>query len=138
ADVAYLLDKSERVGAGGHLIYVLGADHHGYVARLKAAAQALGLDAAACEVVIMQMVTLSEGGEQKKMSKRRGDFVTAAELVERIGPDATRFWMLERSQDQQLDIDLERAEAQNDPNPVFYVPYPHSGLCSISRSRWRA
>jgi arginyl-tRNA synthetase len=133
ADVAYLEDKFERVGSDGHLIYVLGADHHGYVARLKAAAQGLGHDDAATEVVIMQMVTLSEGGEQKKMSKRRGDFVTAAELVERIGPDATRFWMLERSHDQQLEIDLDRAEAHNDSNPVYYVQYMHARLCSIRR-----
>ncbi|MEO6867256.1 MAG: DALR anticodon-binding domain-containing protein, partial [Gaiellales bacterium] len=76
---------------------------------------------------------LSEGGEQKKMSKRRGDFVTAQELVERIGPDATRFWMIERSQDQQLEIDLEKAASQSDANPVYYVQYAHARLCSIRR-----
>ena len=133
ADVAYLLDKFDRVGDDGHLVYVLGADHHGYIARLKATAQALGHDADACEIQIMQMVTLSEGGEQKKMSKRRGDFVTSRELVERIGSDATRFWMLERSNDQQLEIDLDRAEEQSDANPVFYVQYAHARLCSIRR-----
>jgi arginyl-tRNA synthetase len=134
ADIAYLDDKFERVGSDGRLIYVLGADHHGYVARLKAAALALGRDAEATEIVIMQMVTLTEAGEQKKMSKRRGDFVTAAELVERIGADATRFWMLERSHDQQLEIDLDQAAAQSDDNPVYYVQYAHARLCSIRRN----
>ena len=133
ADIAYLDDKFARVGSGGHLIYVLGADHHGYIARLKGAAQALAHDADATEVVILQMVTLSEGGEQKKMSKRRGDFVTASELVDRIGPDAARFWMLERSHDQQLEIDLVKASEQSDDNPVFYVQYAHARLCSIRR-----
>ncbi len=133
ADIAYLEDKFGRVGDRGHLIYVLGADHHGYIARLKGASQALGHDADATEIVIMQMVTLTEAGKQKKMSKRRGDFVTAAELVDRIGADATRFWMLERSQDQQLEIDLDKAAAQSDDNPVFYVQYAHARLCSIRR-----
>jgi arginyl-tRNA synthetase len=134
ADIAYLEDKFERVGEGGHLIYVLGADHHGYIARLKGAAQALGHDAEATEIVILQMVTLTEAGEQKKMSKRRGDFVTASELVDRIGADATRFWMLERSHDQQLEIDLDAASRQSDDNPVFYVQYAHARLCSIRRN----
>jgi arginyl-tRNA synthetase len=134
ADIAYIEDKFARVGDNGHLIYVLGADHHGYIARLKGAAQALGHDADATEIVIMQMVTLTEAGEQKKMSKRRGDFVTAVELVERIGVDATRFWMLERSQDQQLEIDLDKAAAQSDDNPVYYVQYAHARLCSIRRN----
>lgn len=133
ADVAYLLDKFSRIGDDGHLIYVLGADHHGYIARLKAAAQALGFAPERVEILIMQMVTLVEDGEQKKMSKRRGDFVTADELVDRIGPDATRFFMLQRSNDQQLDLDLDVAEAQNDSNPVFYVQYAHARLCSIMR-----
>jgi arginyl-tRNA synthetase len=134
ADIAYIEDKFSRVGTGGHLVYVLGADHHGYIARLKGAAQALGHDADATEVVILQMVTLTEGGEQKKMSKRRGDFVTAAELIDRIGTDATRFWMLERSHDQQLELDLDKAAAQSDDNPVFYVQYAHARLCSIRRT----
>ena len=134
ADIAYLEDKFERVGERGHLIYVLGADHHGYIARLKGATQALGHPAENTEIVIMQMVTLTEAGEQKKMSKRRGDFVTAAELVDRIGADATRFWMLERSHDQQLEIDLDKASEQSDDNPVFYVQYAHARLCSIRRN----
>lgn len=133
ADVAYLLDKFGRVGERGHLIYVLGADHHGYIARLKAAASALGFDPDRCEIVILQMVSLVENGEQKKMSKRRGDFVTSDDLVDRIGSDATRFLMLQRSGDQQLDLDLELAESQSDANPVYYVQYAHARLCSIRR-----
>ncbi len=134
ADIAYLEDKFARAGDRGHLIYVLGADHHGYIARLKGASQALGHEVDTPEIVIMQMVTLTEAGEQKKMSKRRGDFVTAAELVERIGADATRFWMLERSHDQQLEIDLNRASEQGDENPVYYVQMMHARLCSIRRN----
>ena len=133
ADIAYLEDKFQRAGDRGHLIYVLGADHHGYIARLKGASQALGHEVDTPEIVIMQMVTLSEAGEQRKMSKRRGDFVTAAELVDRIGADATRFWMLERSHDQQLEIDLDKASEQGDENPVYYVQMMHARLCSIRR-----
>jgi arginyl-tRNA synthetase len=133
ADVAYLQDKFSRVGADGRLIYVLGADHHGYIARLKAATQALGHAADDCEIVIMQMVNFVEGGEQKQMSKRKGTFVTSDELVDRIGVDATRFLMLQRSHDQSLDLDLDIAEQQNDSNPVYYVQYAHARLCSIRR-----
>lgn len=133
ADIAYMVDKFSRVGDGGRLVYVLGADHHGFIARLKAVAQALGHDADLVEIVIMQMVNLVEGGEQKKMSKRRGEFVTSDELVERIGADATRFFMLQRSHDQALDIDLALAEQHSDANPVYYVQYAHARLCSIRR-----
>ncbi len=133
ADIAYIDDKFARTGEAGRLIYVLGADHHGYIARLKGAAQALGHDADHLEIVIMQMVTLTEAGEQKKMSKRRGDFVTTQELLDRIGADAVRFWMLERSHDQQLEIDLDKASEQSDDNPVFYVQYAHARMCSIRR-----
>ena len=133
ADVAYLQDKFARIGAVGRLIYVLGADHHGYIGRLKAATQALGHDAEDCEIVIMQMVNFVEGGEQKQMSKRKGTFVTSDELVDRIGADATRFLMLQRSHDQSLDLDLDIAEQQNDSNPVYYVQYAHARLCSIRR-----
>jgi arginyl-tRNA synthetase len=133
ADVAYLDHKYGRVAADGRLIYVLGADHHGYIARLKAAAQSLGYAPDSCEIVIMQMVSLLEGGEQKKMSKRKGDFVTADEVLDRIGADATRFFMLQRSHDQALDLDLDLAEQESDANPVYYVQYAHARLCSIRR-----
>jgi len=131
ADVGYLLDKYER--GRELLLYVLGADHHGYIARLQAAAQALGESAESCEIVIMQMVHLLEGGDQKKMSKRRGDFVTMAELLERIGVDAARFFLLQRSHDQTLELDLELATNETDQNPVFYVQYAHARICSIQR-----
>jgi arginyl-tRNA synthetase len=114
-------------------VYVLGADHHGYIARLKAAAQALGYDAASCEIVIMQLVSLSDGGEQRKMSKRRGEFVTMEDLLDKIGVDAARFFLVQRSHDAQLEIDLELATEQSDKNPVFYVQYAHARLCSIKR-----
>jgi arginyl-tRNA synthetase len=131
ADIGYLLHKYRR--GSDQLIYVLGADHHGYIARLKAAAQSLGYDESTCEIVIGQMVHLSDGGEQKKMSKRRGEFVLLSELLDRIGIDATRFLMLQRSLDQQLDLDLEQATEQSDKNPVYYVQYAHARLCSIRR-----
>lgn len=134
ADLAYLQHKRDRIDhSRGRLIYVLGADHHGYIARLKGGATALGHDADTTEVVILQMVSLMESGEQKKMSKRRGDFVTAAELLDRIGPDATRFFMLQRSHDQSFDLDLDLAQQQADTNPVFYVQYAHARLCAIMR-----
>lgn len=131
ADIGYLLNKFRR----GHerLIYVLGADHHGYIARLRAATAALGYDIDSCEIIIMQMVQLVDGGELRKMSKRRGDFVEMRELVERIGVDAARYFMLQRSHDQSLDLDLELASQHTDANPVFYVQYAHARICSIIR-----
>lgn len=133
ADLAYLERKHGRVGEGGVLVLVLGADHHGYTARLRAADQALGHPEGAVEVVVMQMVNLVEQGEQRRMSKRRGDFVAAAELIDRVGVDATRYFMLQRSHDQSLDIDLDLATTQGDINPVYYVQYAHARLCSIRR-----
>ncbi|MBC7462255.1 MAG: arginine--tRNA ligase [Thermoleophilia bacterium] len=133
ADIAYMVDKFARVGDGARLIYVLGADHHGFIGRLKAVSQALGFDPEHVEIVIMQMVNFVEGGEQKQMSKRKGTFVSSDELVDRIGVDATRFLMLQRSHDQSLDLDLDLAEQQNDTNPVFYVQYAHARLASIRR-----
>jgi arginyl-tRNA synthetase len=131
ADIGYMQHKYAR--GYDHIVYVLGADHHGYVARLKAAAQALGHDPASCEIVIMQMVQLVESGELKRMSKRRGDFVTMDELMERISVDAARFFMLQRSHDQSLEVDLDLAGQQSDQNPVYYVQYAHARICSIMR-----
>ena len=130
-DLAYLVDKLER---GFDLaIYVLGADHHGYSARLKAAAQALGYDAARIEIAIYQMVHLIEGGEQKRMSKRRGDVVLLDELMDGIGVDASRFYLVQRSHDAPIDIDLAQAVEQGPENPVYYVQYAHARICSILR-----
>ena len=127
ADLAYIEHKFSR----GHdrLIYILGADHHGYVARLKAGAACMGYDPEAVEVPIYQMVTVS--GE--RMGKRRGNVVTADELVEAIGVDATRFFLVQRSHDQTMDIDLDLAVRQERENPVYYVQYAHARAQSILR-----
>ena len=130
-DIAYHLDKLER----GHerLINVLGADHHGYVPRMRAAISALGFDPDRFEAAIMQMVNVVEGGERKRMGKRSGDFVTLDELIDDIGVDATRFFMLQRSHDSPIDIDLELARATSQENPVYYVQYAHARIASILR-----
>jgi len=127
ADLAYIEHKFGR----GHdrLIYILGADHHGYVARLKAAAACMGYDPDAVEVPIYQMVTVS--GE--RMGKRRGNVVTADELMDAIGIDATRFFLVQRSHDQGMDIDLDLAVRQERENPVYYVQYAHARAQSILR-----
>jgi arginyl-tRNA synthetase len=131
ADVAYLKHKLDR--GCDTALYVLGADHHGYVGRLKAAAAALGSSPEHVEVVIMQMVHLHESGEQKKMSKRRGDIVTIDDLVEKIGVDAVRYSMLQRSHDQTLDIDMDLMAEASAKNPVYYVQYAHARISSIVR-----
>jgi arginyl-tRNA synthetase len=131
ADLAYLVDKLER---GFDLaIYVLGADHHGYAARLRAAAQALGYDPSRLEIALYQMVHLIEDGEQKRMSKRRGDVVLLDELMDGIGVDAARFYLVQRSHDATIDIDLAQAVEQGPENPVYYVQYAHARICSILR-----
>jgi arginyl-tRNA synthetase len=130
-DLAYLVDKLER---GFDLaIYVLGADHHGYAARLRAAAQALGYDPERLEIALYQMVHLIEDGEQKRMSKRRGDVVLLDELMDGIGVDAARFYLVQRSHDATIDIDLAQAVEQGPENPVYYVQYAHARICSILR-----
>ncbi len=130
-DIAYHLDKVER----GHdrLINVLGADHHGYVGRMRAALAALDIDPDRFEALIMQMVSIVEGGERARMSKRRGDFVTLDELVDDIGVDATRFFILQRSHDTPLDLDLDLARSASQENPVYYVQYAHARVASILR-----
>ena len=135
-DLAYLVDKLER---GFDLaIYVLGADHHGYAARLRAAAQALGYDPARVEIAIYQMVHLIEDGEQKRMSKRRGDVVLLDDLMDGIGVDAARFYLVQRSHDATIDIDLALAVEQGPENPVYYVQYAHARICLDPAARRRA
>ena len=131
-DIAYHRGKLER----GHdlLIDVWGADHHGYIARMKAAIAALGAPEDAFEVEIMQLVNLLEGGERARMSKRRGDFTTLDELLDDIGVDAARFFLLQRSHETPLDIDLELARRQSADNPVYYVQYAHARICSLFRA----
>jgi arginyl-tRNA synthetase len=131
ADMAYLVDKLER--GFDKALYVLGADHHGYVARLRAGAAALGFDPDRVEVPIYQMVHLMEGGETKRMSKRRGDVVLLDDLMDGIGVDAARFYLVQRSHDATIDIDLVQAVEQGPENPVYYVQYAHARICSILR-----
>ena len=131
ADIAYHRGKLER--GADRLLDVLGADHHGYVARLKAGLAALGLDPDRLEVAIMQLVHVVEGGERAQMSKRKGEFVTLDDLIDDIGPDAARFFMLQRSHDTSVDLDLELARQQSNENPVYYVQYAHARISSILR-----
>jgi arginyl-tRNA synthetase len=131
ADVAYQEDKFRR--GFDRLIYVLGADHHGYIARLKSITTALGEDPEKVEIPILQFVHVVEGGGRKGMSKRRGDFVTLDELIESIGVDATRWFMISRSHDSTIDLDLELARRQEPENPVYYVQYAHARLAKILR-----
>ena len=131
-DIAYFLDKRER---GFDLcIYMLGADHHGYIARLKAAAAALGHDPATIEVLIGQMVSLVREGVPVKMSKRAGTVITLDDLVDAIGVDAARYALIRSSVDQTMDIDLELWASATNDNPVFYVQYAHARLCSLARN----
>ena len=131
ADVAYHVDKIER--GNERLIDVLGADHHGYVARMAAAMEALEGGKAEFEAQIMQLIHLVEGGERTKMSKRAGDIVTLDELTQDIGVDAARWFLLQRSHNQTIDLDLDLARSQSSENPVYYVQYAHARIQSILR-----
>ncbi len=131
ADLAYLLEKHQR-GLELQLL-PLGADHHGYIARLKAAFAALGGDPEALEIPILQFVHLIEGEARAAMSKRRGDFIRLDDLLDEIGVDATRFFMLQRSHDRTVDLDLELARRESPENPVYYVQYAHARIVSMVR-----
>jgi arginyl-tRNA synthetase len=130
-DIAYHWDKLQR--GFDRLINVLGADHHGYVARVRAAIEALGADPERFEALMMSLVHIVEGGERVQMSKRTGDFVTLDELMSDIGVDATRWFMLWRSHETTVDLDLELARSQSSDNPVYYVQYAHARIASILR-----
>jgi arginyl-tRNA synthetase len=132
ADVAYVQDKLER--GFDRAIYVLGADHHGYVPRLKAAATMLGYDPDRIEALIYQLVHIVEGGRAKKISKRRGDVVFLHELVEKIGVDAARWYLVSRGHDQPIDIDVDLAAERTQKNPVYYVQYAHARIAGILRN----
>jgi arginyl-tRNA synthetase len=132
ADVAYVKDKFER--GFDIAIYVLGADHHGYVARLKAAAAMLGYDANRVEVLLYQLVHLIEGGEQKKISKRRGDVVFLDDFIDEIGVDAARWYLVNRGPDQTIDVDVDLAAEKSQKNPVYYVQYAHARIAGILRN----
>ncbi len=131
ADIAYHLDKLER--GYDRLINIWGADHHGYVARVKASIEALGYNPDKLEVLLGQLVNLVINGEEVRMGKRK-NMVTLDELIEEVGVDATRFWMIMRNIDTTLDFDIELAKTNSDENPVFYVQYAHARACSILRN----
>jgi arginyl-tRNA synthetase len=131
-DVAYVRNKFER--GFDRLIYVLGADHHGYIGRLKAAAAMLGYDPDRLEVLIYQLVHIVEQGEARQSSKRRGDVVFLRELVEKIGIDAARWYLVSRGHDQAIDIDVDLAKERSEKNPVYYVQYAHARIAGILRN----
>jgi arginyl-tRNA synthetase len=131
ADIAYHRDKLER--GAQRMIDPVGADHHGYVPRMRAAIEALGHPPDLYEAPIMQFVRLVEGGERARMSKRKGEFASLDELVDDVGVDAARFFMLQRSHDTALDLDLELARRHSQDNPVYYVQYAHARIASILR-----
>ncbi|WP_246944534.1 arginine--tRNA ligase [Bacillus pinisoli] len=130
-DIAYHKDKLER----GHekLINIWGADHHGYIPRMKAAIQSLGYDEKALEVEIIQMVQLYQDGEKVKMSKRTGKAVTLRELMDEVGVDAMRYFFAMRSADSHMDFDMDLAVSKSNENPVYYAQYAHARICSILR-----
>jgi arginyl-tRNA synthetase len=131
ADCAYLLNKFGR--GFDHLAYVWGADHHGDVTRVRGAAQALGFDPDAVEIVIYQFVSFVRGGEPVKMSKRAGDFVTLDQLIDEVGTDAARFTLLLLSSDHPMNFDIEAVKRRSLDNPVYYVQYGHARIASILR-----
>lgn len=131
ADVAYHRDKLAR--GFDRIIDVWGADHHGHIQRMKAALTALGFDASRLEVALVQVVSLTRAGVPVRMGKRSGSFVTLREVVEEVGADATRFFLLMRKSDAQLDFDLDLAKQRTADNPVYYVQYGHARVASIFR-----
>lgn len=131
ADIAYHIDKLER--GFDRLINIWGADHHGYVARVKASIEALGYDPNKLEVLLGQLVNLVINGNEVRMGKRK-NMVTLGDLIDEVGVDATRFWMSMRNIDTTLDFDIELAKTNSDENPVFYVQYAHARACSILRN----
>lgn len=135
-DIAYHQDKFDR--GFDQVIDLWGPDHHGYVARMRAAMQALNHPPEALRILIVQLVRLMRGTEQVRMSKRSGQFVTMDELVEEVGRDAARYTFLTRRCDSHLDFDLELAKSASEENPVYYVQYAHTRLCSILREAAKA
>jgi arginyl-tRNA synthetase len=132
SDIAYHYDKFILRGFQ-RVIDVWGADHQGHVPRMKAMMQALGLDPARLTIILYQLVTLKRGGEIVRLSKRTGDIITLREVLEEVGSDAVRFFLLARVADSQMDFDLDLAKEQSDENPVYYVQYAHARTCSILR-----
>lgn len=131
SDIGYLLSKFER--GFERAIYIFGADHHGYVARLLAAAEGLGLDRDRVEILLVQFAVLYEGGQKVQMSTRSGQFVTLRELREDVGTDAARFFYVMRGHEQHLDFDLDLAREHSNENPVYYVQYAHARIAALLR-----
>jgi arginyl-tRNA synthetase len=131
SDIAYLQNKLER--GYDKAVYVLGADHHGYIARLKAVAQGLGIDPGRIEIPLVQFAILYEGGQRVQMSTRAGSFVTLRDLRKEVGKDAARFFYVMRSNEQHLDFDLDLAKSQSVENPVYYLQYTHARICGLFR-----
>jgi len=132
SDVAYHKEKFER--GFDTVIDVWGADHHGYVPRMKAVLAGLGRNPGDLQIILVQLVNLLRGGQQVAMSTRSGEFVTLREVIDEVGRDACRFFFLMRRSDSQLDFDLELAKKQSNENPVYYVQYAHARVCSINRN----
>jgi arginyl-tRNA synthetase len=131
SDIAYVLNKLER--GFDHLTYIWGADHHGYIARLRATLEAMGGPVEKFEVRLVQFVTLYRGGEKAQMSTRSGEFVTLRDLRREVGNDAARLFYVMRSNDQHLDFDLELAKSRSNDNPVYYIQYAHARVASVLR-----
>lgn len=129
SDIAYHLNKFER--GFDRVINIWGADHHGYIARVKAALQALGLDEKKLDVLLVQFAILYRGGEKLQMSTRSGEFVTLRELRDEVGNDAARFFYVTRKSEQHMDFDLDLAKSQSKDNPVYYIQYAHARACSV-------
>ena len=132
SDIAYFLNKMER--GFEKAIYVFGADHHGYIARLRAAAKGLGEDPDRLEILLVQFAILFRNGEKVQMSTRSGQFITLRELREEVGSDAARFFYVMRSHEQHLDFDLDLAKSRSNENPVYYIQYAHARICSVFRN----
>lgn len=130
-DIAYHFDKVQR--GNDTLINLFGADHHGYINRLKAAMETFGVDHERLEIQIMQMVRLMQNGEEVKMSKRTGNAITLREIMDEVGIDAARYFLSMRSPDTHFDFDMELAKQQSQDNPVYYAQYAHARICSILR-----
>jgi arginyl-tRNA synthetase len=131
SDIAYHFDKRER--GFDHLIDILGADHHGYISRVRAGLQAMGYEGDDLEVELVQFVTLYRGGEKMQMSTRSGEFDTLRQLRAEVGNDAARFYYVMRSHDQHLDFDLDVATSQSNDNPVYYIQYAHARIARVFR-----
>ena len=132
SDIAYFLNKMER--GFEKALYIFGADHHGYMARLMAAAQGLGEHPDRLEILLVQFAVLYRKGEKVSMSTRSGDFITLRQLRDEVGSDAARFFYVMRSHEQHLDFDLDLAKSRTNENPVYYIQYAHARICSVFRN----